>query len=58
MNSHALHFRSAPVERFYVWLFDLLFLNEEYFRQRPLVERKRRLEKLVLHARLDSAVLL
>jgi ATP-dependent DNA ligase len=53
VNSHALHFRSAPAERLCVWVFDLLFLNEEDFPQRPLVERKRRLEKLVLRARLD-----
>jgi bifunctional non-homologous end joining protein LigD len=46
----ALHFRNVPDADLYVWAFDLLYLNGEDLRERPLVERKRALEKLAYKA--------
>jgi bifunctional non-homologous end joining protein LigD len=47
----ALHFRDMPDADLCVWAFDLLYLDGEDLRARPLMERKHALEKLVYRAR-------
>jgi bifunctional non-homologous end joining protein LigD len=51
-NFYALHFRRRDRD-LCVWAFDLLQHNGRDLRELPLLERKRRLEKLVSKARAD-----
>jgi len=54
-NFYALHFHNGRTERC-VWAFDLLYLHGHDLRERPLSERKHRLEKLVLKSRRLAAL--
>jgi bifunctional non-homologous end joining protein LigD len=41
------NFQNTPTEHLYYYVFDILYLNGEDFRDLPLLERKKKLEKLL-----------
>ena len=48
----ALHFRNAEEHDLCVWAFDILHVNGADLRQRPLLERKYALEKVIYKAKI------